>query len=132
MSARLTGIVISLIVLAGPAAAETWRPSSGADGARAYIDTDSIRREGDRVSFRREIRWPAAQALNNGMRYDRIAELYDGDCRAMTLRSMSIEARLGERVVIAEDDPGEVETAQAGSTAEADLRAVCRGDWPAE
>ena len=129
MIGRLSAVAVAM---ASPAAAETWRASSRAEGATAYIDVDSIRREGDRVSFWREVRWPEIRSLDGGLRFDRIAALYDGDCRAMTLRSTAIRAKLGQEVVLAGDEPGEVETASPGSTAAVDLRSACFGDWPAD
>lgn len=129
----MTGAKIAVAVAAlaaAPAAAESWRLSSGDGEARAYIDTDSLRREGDRVTFWREVRWPEVRSLDSGLRFDRIAALYEGDCRAMTLRSLRISARLQAAEVYAAEDEGETEPALPGSNAEGDLRSACFGDWP--
>ena len=126
-------VAIGLVALAGSAAApaESWRAGSSGLGATAYIDTDSIRREGDLVHFRREVRWPEVRSFGDGTRYDRLLSHYQGDCRAMTLRSLAIRVKLGDSVVLSVDEADEIETASPGSTAEVDLRAACFGEWPA-
>jgi hypothetical protein len=131
MIGRSSAVAALMVLLPAPAAAETWRASSRAEGAVAFIDVDSIRREGDRVSFWREVRWPEARALDGGLRFDRIGARYEGDCRTMTLRSMAIRAKLDQQVVLASEEAGDVETAEPGSTAEIDLRSACFGEWPA-
>jgi hypothetical protein len=131
MIGRISALAMAMALAAAPAAAETWRASSRAEGAVAFIDVDSIRREGDRVSFWREVRWPEVRSLDDGLRFDRIQARYEADCRAMTLRTMAIRAKLDQQVVLAADEAGEVETASPGSTAEIDLRSACFGDWPA-
>jgi hypothetical protein len=100
-------------------------------GAAAFIDTDSIRREGDRVSFWREVRWPEPRALEGGGRFDRIAALYEGDCRAMTMRTMEVRAKLAGEIVYSGRASGEVESPAPGTNGHVDLRAACFGDWPA-
>lgn len=123
-------VALGAFVAAPPAQAENWRASSTDGNASAYIDADTIRRDGDRVSFRRELRWPEARALANGMRYNRLLALYEGDCRAMTLRSLSVSAKLDDAVLLSVDGRGEIEQVQPGSTADVDLRSACFGAWP--
>jgi len=131
MTARALGLAVAILAAAGPAGAETWRSASSGLGATAYIDTDSIRRDGDRISFWRELRWREVRALDSGRRFDRLAALYEGDCRAMTLRPIEIRARLGETVVLSGRSGGEVENPPPGTNGHTDLRAACFGDWPA-
>lgn len=114
----------------GGAEAANWRASSGDSQARAYIDTDSIRREGERVSFWRELRWPEVRTLGDGTRYNRLGSLYEADCAAMTLRSITVRANLDENVVLSGEGSRELEQARPGTTAETDLRSVCFGEWP--
>jgi hypothetical protein len=128
MKSRL--IFLSLVALATPAFAENWRASSASDQAAAFIDVDSIRRDGDRVTFWREVRWPTAQRLSDGTRFDRIANLYEADCRAMRFRSLQVQARLETEVILGGEEEGEEEVAEPGSTAEVDLRAACFDSWP--
>lgn len=113
------------------AAAENWRASSTDAVATAYIDIDSIRRDGARVSFWRELRWPQVRTLGTGLRYNRLGSLYEADCEAMTLRSITVRANLDENVVLSGEGSRETEQARPGTTAETDLRSVCFGEWPA-
>jgi hypothetical protein len=131
MKASALALGIAVLAAAAPAQAETWRSSSSGMGAVAYIDTDSIRRDGDRVSFWREVRWPEARTLDSGGRFDRIAARYEGDCRAMTLRPIEIRAKLAGEIVFSGDSTAEVETPPPGTNGHTDLRAACFGDWPA-
>ena len=126
---KLRLIALSLAVLASPAFAENWRASSSADGATAFIDVESIRRDGDRVTFWREVRWPEVRSLGDGTRFDRVANHYEADCRAMRFRSVALQARLETEVVLAFEHEEEYDEAHSGSTIEADLRAVCFDTW---
>ena len=123
-------VVLAAALAAAPAQAENWRASSSTAEAAAFIDTDSIRRDGDRVSFRREVRFNAARVLQGEHRFDRLRTLYEADCKAMTLQSVDISARLGAQVLFSAAERGDVETAKPGSTAEIDLRAACHDQWP--
>ena len=128
MKSRL--VTLSLAALATPAFAETWRASSASDEAAAFIDVDSIQRDGNRVTFWREVRWATVQNLSDGIRFDRIANLYEADCEAMRFRSIQVQARLEAEVILAGEEEGETEEAQPGSTAEVDLKAACFDTWP--
>ena len=130
MRTRLLAAGILALAPPGAAAAENWRASSSDSQATAYIDVDSIRRDGDRVSFWRELRWPEARTLRDGTRYNRLGSLYEADCTAMTLRSITIRANLDERVILAGEGSLETEQARPGTTAAVDLRSVCFGEWP--
>lgn len=118
------------IGLASPAAAETWRASSSTDEAAGFIDVESIRREGDRASFWREIRWPEVRSMSDGRRYDRIAAHYEADCRGRTLQLTAFRTKLGAEVVLSHDGRGEVEAVTPGTAADTDLRAACFDEWP--
>ena len=128
----LKGLTIVLVaaVAASPAQAENWRASSKTDAAAAFIDTSAIRRDGDRVTFRREVRFAEPRVLQGDVRFDRLRTLYEGDCKAMTLQSLDISARLGETILLSSAERGELETAKPGTTAETDLKAACHGQWP--
>ena len=127
---RTKVLAAALALFPAAAAAENWRASSGDAEARAYIDTDSIRRDGQRVSFWRELRWPEVRTLRDGTRYNRLGSLYEADCAAMTLRSLTVRANLDENVVLSGEGSRELEQARPGTTAEIDLRSVCFGQWP--
>ncbi|HYG29296.1 MAG TPA: surface-adhesin E family protein [Allosphingosinicella sp.] len=131
MIGRIFAIALGGLAAAVPAQAENWRASSSDGNASAFIDADSIRRDGDQVSFRRELRWPEVRMLGNRLRYNRLLAHYEGDCRAMTLRSISIAAKLDDEVVLSGEGSGEIEQARPGSTAEVDMRSACFGEWPA-
>jgi hypothetical protein len=128
------GIAIAAcaLVAASSVQAETWRASSANDGARGYIDTDSIVREGERVRFWREVRWPKPRTLDDGIVFDRLAALYEADCGGNTLRTLRIRAGLGERTWSEGQADGTTETVQPGSTGYIDLRSACFGEWPGE
>lgn len=125
----IAGVIVALAA-ASAAQAENWRASSQSQEAKAYIDADSIRRDGDRVLFWREVRWPNPRSLGDGSRFDRMAAFYDGNCRAMTLQSKALRVKLGDRIILSADEAGEMESAEPGTTAETDLRSVCFGEWP--
>lgn len=125
----LTFTVLSCVA-ASPALAENWRASSHGQGIVAYIDVDSIKKKGDRVTFWRELRFPDVRSLSFNVRYDRMAALYQADCKAMTLRSTKIRVSLGDQVAFKHGGKGELEVAGPGTTAEIDLRSVCLNDWP--
>lgn len=130
MMLRTFALAAALLAAAAPAGAETWRASSSDGAIVAYIDVDSIERSGDRVIFRRELRFPDIRTLGNGrLRFDRLQALYHGDCRAMTLRNMSVRAKLGDAIVLEGEGSLEIESVATGSTAERDLRAACLGEW---
>ena len=131
MAGKLLILLAAAVSAPSLAQGENWRSSSAAMGGVAYIDTASIRRNGNEVHFWREVRWPEVQTLAGGERYDRIRALYHGSCTAMTLRSLHVIARLQDRIVISGPDRGAVENASAGSTAASDLRAACFQEWPA-
>ncbi len=130
MFVRLVIATILTASLATPASAENWRRSSSADGSTAFIDVDSIARDGDRVRFWRELRLPAMRTLETGLRLDRIAAFYEADCSAMSFRTLTISAKLGNEVVMTGEGRGDTEVAEQGSTAEADLRSACFDEWP--
>ncbi|MEA3015586.1 MAG: hypothetical protein QOI38_308 [Sphingomonadales bacterium] len=130
MIGRNLVLALGCLTAAAPATAENWRASSSDGTAAAFIDTDTIRRDGDRVSFWRELRWPEVRMLGGRLRYNRLLAHYEGDCRAMTLRSISVRAKLDDEVVLSGDGSGEIEQARRGSTAEVDLRSACFGEWP--
>jgi hypothetical protein len=119
-----------LAMLASPARAENWRPSSGTGEIIAYIDSDAIRRKGDEVRFWRQLRWPEPQTLPNGARFDRATALYKGNCRTMTFQSLRNRMHLGDRLLFdGKDDNHEIHSAEPGSNGEADMRAACFGEW---
>lgn len=123
-------LLLAALAAAAPAHAESWRLSSRSGAASAYIDADSIRRDGDRVTFVREVRWPEPRTLQGDKRFDRMRAVYEAGCKAMTLQSLAIEARLGDAVLLSAGERGKLETVQPGSTAAADLAAACHGRWP--
>ncbi|HYD14691.1 MAG TPA: surface-adhesin E family protein [Allosphingosinicella sp.] len=121
----------ALLATALPASAqESWRPASRAGQQRAFIDTSSLRRTGDKVRFRREIRMGETRSFSDGTRYDRIGSFMEMDCRARTLQTLEAYAMLGAAVVVRQDGDGQIEPVRAGSTADADLRAACFNEWP--
>ena len=132
---RAMPALIWLIVVFGPALPasahqENWRPASSNGTAQAYIDTSSMRRDGDRVRFVREVRMGSVQQFEDGRRYDVLGALMEVDCRARTLRNLEGYARLGSETVATEFSDGNVDPVQPGSTADTDLRAACFNEWP--
>lgn len=128
----MASALAAMFLAAMPAAAQqrNWRAASSAGSQRAFIDTASIARDGDKVRFMREIRMDEPRQFDSGQRYDRIGSLIEADCRARTLQSLEIYASLGEEVIVRGEGDREVDTVQAGSTADTDLRAACFDEWP--
>jgi hypothetical protein len=124
--------VVALVAPAFPASAhqESWRPASSNGTAQAYIDASSMRRDGDRVRFVREVRMGSVQQFEDGRRYDVLGALMEVDCRARTLRNLEGYARLGNATVATEFSDGNAEPVQPGSTADTDFRAACFNEWP--
>jgi hypothetical protein len=121
---------LAACLAASPALAENWRASSHGQGIMAFIDVDSIRKKGDRVTFWRELRFPEVRSLSSNVRYDKMAAYYEADCKAMTLRSLKIRVSLGEQVVFRHNGKDDPQAVLPGSTAEIDLRSACHDDWP--
>lgn len=115
---------------ATPAVAENWRASSSNGEAAAFIDTDSVRRDREKVTFWREVRWTQPRIVEGGVRFDRVATHYEADCRAMTLQSLRMRASFGAEVVLDHTERAEIEHTAPGSTAHTDLRAACFDEWP--
>lgn len=120
-----------LLCAAVPASAQAqaWRRSSSAGDATGFIDTASIRRDGDRVFFQREVRYAQPKAFSTGEKFDRILVHYEGDCKAMTLRAHLVRVRLGDKLVLEFSDKDRTDSAGPGSNAEKDLQAACFGKW---
>ena len=68
-------VVLAAALAASPAQAQNWRASSKAAGASAFIDTGSIRRDGDRVTFLREVRFAEPRTLQGEVLFDRLRTL---------------------------------------------------------
>lgn len=119
-----------LAMASAPASAENWRASGSSDGAIGYIDTDSVKRNGDRIRFWTEIRLPEPHSAPSGERFDRMGALVEIDCRARTYRNLKGRANLGDRLIyqgkVANDAP---DTVRPGTNIHAQMRAVCFDDW---
>lgn len=120
-----------VVAAADPAGAQerAWRRSSASPGAAAFIDTRSIRREGDRVRFDRELRFDPPRTFSNGAPFDRILAREEGDCKARTLREGAMTVRLGDKVVVQFSSKGKTEAVVPDSNADIDLQAACFGKW---
>lgn len=116
-------------VAAASAQAPEWRLASSDGDNQAFIDTASIRRDGDKVRFWREIRTPEPVTLEGGLRFDRLGSLGEVDCRARTRRTLELYAKLDGEEIARGEDTGEVEPIVPASTGETEMRAVCLGEW---
>jgi hypothetical protein len=130
LNSRILAISLIALILGAPAGAANWRVSSRGGGAVSFTDLDSIIRVGEKVTFTHEIRWGAARTLADGSRFDRLAALIEGNCRAMTLQKFHLRASMGAQVISEVWEVGKIEPAGRGTTGEADLRAVCFDEWP--
>jgi hypothetical protein len=130
MKRALFALPLLLTAASAPALSENWRATGSTGGAVGYVDTDSVKRQGDEVRFWTEIRYSEPQSLPAGKLFDRMAALVEIDCRAKTYRSVRIRANLGGRLVhqgkIPNDRPDPV---RPGTNIDAQMRAVCLGDW---
>lgn len=109
----------------------TWRQASGSGGQSGYIDTASMQRTGDRIRFWREIRTREPQNFRDGQSFDRLGASIEVDCRARTFRTIELYAKLGEQLVGRTDaEDREAREVPAGTTTEAEFRAVCFNEWP--
>jgi len=124
--------VLSILLLASipPVAAQqrTWRSSSHQGGDRTFIDTSSIRRDGAKVRFLRELRFAEPQGVGSG--FDRLLSLIEVDCEARTIQTLERTVKLGEEVVASGSDYEDPQPVRRRTTADVDLRAVCFDDWP--
>lgn len=134
---RLFAALSATLLATGVASAQQqqhyWRPASSAGDGRAFIDTLSIQRTGDQVRFLREIRFNPARQFDDGQQFDRLGAVMEFDCRAHTLRNISLYSKLGDRVITeAPSSSSDAEPIDAGTTAETDFRAVCLDQWPSD
>ena len=121
---------LSLVLAGSPALAENWREVAKKDGVVGYIDTDAIKRDGDKVRYWMELRLPEAQTAPTGQRFDRMAAMVEINCRTKSYLSLRNRANLGDRMIYKGKTPfAEVRTVQPGTPAEAELRAVCFDQW---
>ena len=120
---------IVLAVASVPASSETWRESGSTGGAIGYIDTDSLKRDGDKIRFWTEIRLPEPKSAPTGERFDRMGALVEIDCRAMTYRNLRNRAGLGDRLIYEGKVKEAPDTVTPGTNIHAQLRAVCFDDW---
>lgn len=121
---------LCLALSCSPAQSENWRHSSSGNGAVAYIDKDSIRPKGHRVRFWRELRWPEPRVMPSGTSCDRLAGLFEADCRARTLRSLRNRLQLGTRVLFNRKvRDRSSDTVKPGSNGDTHLRAACFNEW---
>jgi hypothetical protein len=131
MRCAISAFALLLAMVSSPASSENWRQLSGGGDAVGYIDTDAIKRNGDKVRFWREVRFPEPQTAPTGHRFDRMAALIEVSCRAKTFRYFRQRAKLGDRLIYDGKDPNDSAHAiRPGSTVDVELRAVCFNDWP--
>lgn len=123
----------ALTAAATPAAAQhpDWR-NMRSPGEDAWIDAASIVRDGDRVRYWRESRNAVPTQGGPGGPYDRSGARMEVNCRARTIHTLEMYTKLGARTNCSSPATGEgLRPAPIrGSSAEADLRAVCLNQWP--
>lgn len=119
-----------LAMVNSPALSENWREVTKVGEVPGYIDTDSIKREGDKVRFRLEMHLPQPQSARTGHRFDRITSMVEIDCRGKTYRVLRIGAKLGDLSVFGGKSPDKsVQPARPGTAVDDEMRAVCFGEW---
>lgn len=123
-------LALPLALLGSPALSENWRVVTKVGEVFGYIDTDSIKRDGDKVRFWMELRLPQAQAAPTGHRFDRMGSMIEIHCRAKTYRSLRIRANLGDQLIHEDKSPDKsASPVRPGTAADDEMRAVCSGDW---
>ncbi len=125
-------IIFGLLTMVpgSPALSEKWREVAKKDGVAGYIDTDAIKRDGDKIRYWLELRLPEPQTAPTGERFDRLATMVEINCRTKSYLSLKNRANLGNRLIYQGKTPfAEVRTVQPGTPADAELRAVCFNDW---
>lgn len=123
-------LALPLTLLSSPAPAAKWREVSKVGDVVGYIDTDAIKRDGDKVRFWVELRLPEARTAPTGERFDRMAAMVEINCRSKSYLSLRNRANLGDRLIYEGETPfAPVRTVQPGTPAEAELRAACFDDW---
>ncbi|MDF7774731.1 hypothetical protein P1X14_05685 [Sphingomonas sp. AOB5] len=108
--------LLALLTGAAPPA-ENWVKVADENGAVLYVDTNSIKTDGDTRSFRLKMTQP-----NGGIGLaDTVA-----DCKAQTLEPRRTEQHLDGKLVNARDyKPGEASIKPEDSIGKALLKAVC-------
>lgn len=130
MRRAISAITLLLAMASAPARSENWRESSSMGDVVGYVDTDGIKRDGDKVRFWTEVRFPQPQTAPTGERFDRMAALVEINCRAKTYRHLRNRANLGDRLIYEGKVPKEPpEPVRPGTNADFELRAVCFDDW---
>lgn len=122
---------LSLVLVSSPALSETWRLVTKVGKVPGYIDTDSFKRDGDKVRFRLEVHLSEPQSAQSGHRFDRITSMVEIDCRGKTYRLVRIGAKLGDLSVFGGKSPDKsVNPVRPGTAADDEMRAVCSDHWP--
>jgi hypothetical protein len=130
MQRAISALPLLLAMVGSPAQSETWREVSKVGDTSGYIDTESIKRDGDKVRFRLDMRLFLPEGTRSGHRYDRIASTVEIDCREKTYRILRIGAKLGDRSVFGGKSPDKsVNPIRPGTTVDDEMRAVCSDEW---
>lgn len=121
---------LSLALLSTPALPETWREVAKVNDVSGYIDTDDIKRDGDKVRFWMELRLPAPRTAPTGERFDRMAAMVEINCRSKTYRALRYRASMDGRTIHEGKSPGRsARPVRPGTAADNEMRAVCFNDW---
>ena len=92
MRARPSLAACCALLAAAPAAAESWVRVGGDAEVGEFVDADSVRRAGDEVRFRREMRFAAPRPEG----FDRLAFSHAASCRDRTLAVLAMSFHLGD------------------------------------
>lgn len=129
MRSTISALGLLLAAASAPALSENWRKSSSMGDVVAYIDTDAIKRDGDKIRYWSEVRFPEPQKAPTGHRFDRMAALVEVNCRAKTYRNLRNRANLDGHLIYEGKVKDSAEPVAPGTNIDAELRAVCFGDW---
>lgn len=111
---RLTIAAILAVLPAAPAAAETWVRVGGDEKAVEYVDADSLKRSGDEIRFRHQVRFAAPRSEG----FDRATFASVASCASRKWVMLSMAFNLGDHELMSSsfrDDGKRESPAEAGT-----------------
>lgn len=126
MRKRTFAAGVLALICAAPTTAQTWEVIPASPSSYTIsIDTSSIRRSGDDVSYLQRTAFPELRSTPSGTQFDETITETQANCASMSLRPVRISARLAGKVVLTGEPGVPVTSAPPGTNFYAELSRVC-------
>jgi hypothetical protein len=127
---RLTLLALAALILPNTASAQTWRLAAYSNQAPQmayFVDVDSVRRNGNIVTFKQQTIYEATSPTRD---FDRSMLTRQADCSAMTSFMRDSSFYIRGRYLDTEAGPSDATLAKPGTVLLTMLNTVCgRGDY---